>query len=189
MFHYSYQRYLDNYIAKVFGLEGTRRALSSGKEQIMVFGIDRVMPSSVSAWSTIKTTISPCSIGAVTTKPTRFLRQARGDLTASARMLEQYPERVAIEKYYNLRENRHRYQPGEGVRLARSGASNCSNIRLGSNRCGRLRRAEKKRVQEMTKLLLNLKEVPKPDDAADALALAICHAHSSGSLMQRRQML
>jgi len=50
-------------------------------------------------------------------------------------------------------------------------------------------RAEKKQVQEMTRLLLNLKEVPKPDDAADALALAICHAHSSGSLMQRRQML
>lgn len=50
-------------------------------------------------------------------------------------------------------------------------------------------RAEKKQVQEMTKLLLNLKEIPKPDDAADALALAICHAHSSGSLMQRQRML
>ncbi|HOU10430.1 MAG TPA: crossover junction endodeoxyribonuclease RuvC [Clostridiales bacterium] len=50
-------------------------------------------------------------------------------------------------------------------------------------------RAEKKQMQEMTKLLLNLKEIPKPDDAADALALAICHAHSSGSLMQRHPML
>lgn len=49
-------------------------------------------------------------------------------------------------------------------------------------------RAEKKQVQEMTKILLNLKEVPKPDDAADALALAICHAHSSGSLMQMRNL-
>ncbi len=46
-------------------------------------------------------------------------------------------------------------------------------------------RAEKKQVQEMTKLLLNLETVPKPDDVADALAMAICHAHSSGSLMAK----
>lgn len=39
-------------------------------------------------------------------------------------------------------------------------------------------RAEKKQVQKMVKLLLNLKEIPKPDDAADALAVAICCAHS-----------
>jgi crossover junction endodeoxyribonuclease RuvC len=39
-------------------------------------------------------------------------------------------------------------------------------------------RAEKKQVQEMVKLILNLKKVPKPDDVADALAVAICHAHS-----------
>ena len=46
-------------------------------------------------------------------------------------------------------------------------------------------RAEKKQVQEMTKLLLNLDAVPKPDDTADALAMAICHAHSSGSALGR----
>jgi crossover junction endodeoxyribonuclease RuvC len=44
-------------------------------------------------------------------------------------------------------------------------------------------RAEKKQVQEMTRILLNLEKIPKPDDAADALALAICHAHCSGSIM------
>ncbi|QQY78766.1 Holliday junction endonuclease RuvC [Keratinibaculum paraultunense] len=37
-------------------------------------------------------------------------------------------------------------------------------------------RAEKRQVQEMVKILLNLKEIPKPDDAADALAVAICHS-------------
>lgn len=36
-------------------------------------------------------------------------------------------------------------------------------------------RAEKHQVQEMVKLLLNLQEIPKPDDAADALAIALCH--------------
>ncbi|MBU5439662.1 crossover junction endodeoxyribonuclease RuvC [Tissierella sp. MSJ-40] len=39
-------------------------------------------------------------------------------------------------------------------------------------------RADKKQVQEMVKILLNLKEIPKPDDVADALAVAICHGSS-----------
>ena len=45
--------------------------------------------------------------------------------------------------------------------------------------------AVKKQVQEMTRILLHLDAVPKPDDTADALAIAICHAHSSGSLINR----
>lgn len=44
-------------------------------------------------------------------------------------------------------------------------------------------KAEKKQVMEMTRSLLGLKAVPKPDDAADALAIALCHAHTSGSLL------
>lgn len=44
-------------------------------------------------------------------------------------------------------------------------------------------RAEKKQVQEMTRVILKLDKIPKPDDTADALAMAICHAHASGSLM------
>lgn len=39
-------------------------------------------------------------------------------------------------------------------------------------------RADKKQVQEMVKILLNLKETPKPDDVSDALAVAICHGSS-----------
>ncbi len=39
-------------------------------------------------------------------------------------------------------------------------------------------RADKHQVQYMVKAILNLQEIPKPDDAADALAVAICHAHS-----------
>lgn len=39
-------------------------------------------------------------------------------------------------------------------------------------------RAEKQQVQYMVKTMLNLKEIPKPDDAADALAIAICHLHA-----------
>lgn len=39
-------------------------------------------------------------------------------------------------------------------------------------------RAEKRQVQEMVKILLNLDKIPKPDDVADALAVAICHGSS-----------
>ena len=42
-------------------------------------------------------------------------------------------------------------------------------------------KAEKFQVMDMVKSLLKLKSVPKPDDTADALALAICHAHYSTS--------
>jgi crossover junction endodeoxyribonuclease RuvC len=41
-------------------------------------------------------------------------------------------------------------------------------------------RAEKHQVQEMVRLLLGLAEVPTPHDAADALAVAICHIHAQG---------
>ncbi len=44
-------------------------------------------------------------------------------------------------------------------------------------------KAEKRQVMDMTKRLLKLKAVPKPDDAADALALALCHARSATSLL------
>ena len=41
--------------------------------------------------------------------------------------------------------------------------------------------APKTQIQSMVKMLLGLKTVPRPDDAADALAVAICHAHSRAS--------
>ena len=46
-------------------------------------------------------------------------------------------------------------------------------------------RAEKRQVMEMVKSLLSLNAVPKPDDTADALAVAICHGHSAGNRYQR----
>ncbi len=44
-------------------------------------------------------------------------------------------------------------------------------------------RAEKKQVMDMVRRILNLPAPPKPDDAADAVALALCHARSSTSLL------
>lgn len=46
--------------------------------------------------------------------------------------------------------------------------------------------AEKRQVMDMVKRILKLKAVPKPDDAADALAIALCHARSATSLLRRK---
>ena len=47
--------------------------------------------------------------------------------------------------------------------------------------------ATKHQVQDMTKRLLRLEKLPKPDDAADAIAIALCHARSATSLLARVQ--
>ena len=47
--------------------------------------------------------------------------------------------------------------------------------------------ATKHQVMDMTKRILNLSQSPKPDDAADAVAIALCHARSSTSLIAKAQ--
>ena len=46
-------------------------------------------------------------------------------------------------------------------------------------------KAEKKQVMLMTQRLLKMDKIPRPDDAADALAIAICHSRSATSLLNR----
>ena len=47
--------------------------------------------------------------------------------------------------------------------------------------------ATKHQVQDMTKRLLHLSQMPKPDDAADAIAIALCHGRSATSLLMQTQ--
>jgi len=49
-------------------------------------------------------------------------------------------------------------------------------------------KAEKKQVMLMTQRLLNMTQIPRPDDAADALAIAICHARAATSLLNRERI-
>ena len=41
--------------------------------------------------------------------------------------------------------------------------------------------ADKRQMQEMVRMLLHLDHIPRPDDAADAVAIAVCHLHSARS--------
>ena len=50
-------------------------------------------------------------------------------------------------------------------------------------------RAEKKQVQQMVKTILHLEKVPKPDDTADALAVAVCHGNSCGAAARMSQAI
>ena len=47
--------------------------------------------------------------------------------------------------------------------------------------------ATKHQVMDMTKRILGLQQMPKPDDAADAIAIALCHARSASSLLSKVQ--
>ncbi len=49
-------------------------------------------------------------------------------------------------------------------------------------------KAKKPQVMEMTRRLLHLKEVPKPDDTADALAIAITHTHAAGTSLRQNML-
>ena len=62
-----------------------------------------------------------------------------------------------------------------GVPVAEYGPSQVKQAVVGYGK------AEKKQVMEMTRRLLRLAEVPRPDDAADAVAIALCHARSATS--------
>jgi len=46
-------------------------------------------------------------------------------------------------------------------------------------------RAEKRQVMDMTKRILKLDQIPRPDDAADALAVALCHGRTRTSLLHQ----
>ncbi len=100
-------------------------------------------------------------------------------------IIEQYrPDAIAIEELFFNKNVKTALQVGHGrgvavLAAARSDADifEYTPLQVKQAVVG-YGRADKRQVQEMVKIILNLKEYPKPDDVADALAVAICHAHS-----------
>lgn len=102
------------------------------------------------------------------------------------KLIEQYkPDEIAVEELFFAK----------NVKTALNVAHARGVILLCANReCGKLfeytplqikqgltgyGRADKNQIQQMVKILLNLKSIPKPDDAADALAVALCHSQTN----------
>lgn len=132
--------------------------------------------------------------GAVTTEAglplaTRLV-QIENDMTALIAQLE--PDEIAVEELFFSK------NITTGIAVAHGrGVILCTAERLGvpifeytpmqvKQAVAGYGLADKKQVMDMTKRLLKLKAVPKPDDAADALAIAICHARSATSLLRRK---
>lgn len=94
------------------------------------------------------------------------------------------PDAVAVEELFFARNARSALAVGHArgvvlLTIAQAGASlfqyKPAEIKQAVSGYGG---ADKRQVQEMVRLLLNLDDLPRPDDAADALAIAICHMHS-----------
>jgi crossover junction endodeoxyribonuclease RuvC len=101
---------------------------------------------------------------------------------------EHHPDNVAIEDVFYALNVKSALKLGQvrGVAMlaassARLAVSEYSPLSIKSAVVG-YGRAEKQQVQHMVTLLLNLPEIPQPPDAADALAIAICHLHTSATL-------
>lgn len=106
------------------------------------------------------------------------------------KIIETYkPEVLAIEELFYFKNNKTviSVSQARGVMLLCAKENNMEifeytplQVKIGITGYGR---AEKQQVQIMVQKLLNLSEIPKPDDAADAIAVAITHINSSTSLL------
>jgi crossover junction endodeoxyribonuclease RuvC len=109
-------------------------------------------------------------------------------------IVEHQPDRVAIEDIFYALNVKSALKLGQVRGVAMLAASSaglevaeyspltikCAVVGYG--------RAEKSQVQHMVTRLLNLAEIPEPPDAADALAIAICHLHTSATLERQRMV-
>lgn len=134
-----------------------------------------------------------CTYGAITTPPklplSRRLYQIDRDMESL--IAQTKPDVIAIEELFfhtNLKTGI-AVAHGRGVILCAS--ERCGvplyeytpiQVKLAVTGYGR---AEKHQVMDMTRRILKLKSVPRPDDAADALALALCHARTATSRLPR----
>ncbi|HHW46415.1 MAG TPA: crossover junction endodeoxyribonuclease RuvC [Clostridiales bacterium] len=134
---------------------------------------------------------STVDYGAVTTPAginfSRRLELIYNDVLA---IIEKYrPDSLSLEKLFFNTNSATAIAVAEARGVIRLAAQKCNvpafeytplQVKLAVTGYGK---AEKKQIMEMTRILLGLDAIPKPDDTADALAVAICHAHSSGSLI------
>ena len=111
-------------------------------------------------------------------------RLARIHRELSARLSECHPELVVVENLFYATNARSALKLGHarGVAILAAVEAGCEVLEYTPAEVKRAvvgyGRADKRQVQQMIKLLLGLDKVPSPHDAADALAVAICHVHS-----------
>jgi crossover junction endodeoxyribonuclease RuvC len=136
-----------------------------------------------------------CSSGAIRLRPrdpmAEKLQQIYAQLTGI--IAEQQPEMVAIEDVFYAVNVKSALKLGQvrGVAMLAASASGLevaeyAPLAIKSAVVG-YGKAEKQQVQQMVMRLLHLPAPPEPTDAADALAIAICHIHTASTLKQYRK--
>ena len=138
----------------------------------------------------------PLEHGAIVTKANDiFVRRLEIIYDALTEVLEKWkPEAVSLEKLYfqNNQKTAIGVAEARGVILLAAQKAGVPifeytplQIKMAVTGYGQ---AQKPQVMEMTRRLLCLKEVPKPDDTADALAMTICHGQAAGSSLRRAML-
>ena len=134
--------------------------------------------------------------GAVTTEAgTPFLQRLDSIYEQLTAILTQFkPDAMAIEKLYFKNNQKTAIDVAEARGVILLAAQRCgvavfeyTPLQVKSAVTG-FGQAQKPQVMEMTRRLLRLQSVPKPDDTADALAIAICHAQTGGTALKLRLM-
>ena len=161
---------------------------------MVVLGIDPGY--AIVGWGVVcyaRNTYKPLGFGAITTDADMtFNSRLEYIYTNTYRLIEKAkPDALAIEKLYFQNNQKTAINVAQARGVITLSAQNYGKdifeytpLQVKQSVTG-YGRAEKKQVQEMIKNILGLDSVPKPDDTADALAMAICHGHVSGSSIGR----
>lgn len=138
----------------------------------------------------------PVAFDAVTTQAgTPFVERLQQIYQELSAILLQYtPDALAIEKLYFQNNQKTAIEVAEARGVILLAAQNAdvpifeyTPLQVKSAVTG-FGQAGKPQVMEMTRRLLRLSQVPKPDDTADALAIAICHAQMGGTVLKQQLM-
>lgn len=138
---------------------------------------------------------SPIDYGTITTKAGVLLEKRLAEIYDGIRelIIRHSPDAVAIEELFFNKNVKTAIDVAQArgaiiTAVAKSGINlfEYTPLQVKSSVVG-YGRAEKQQVMYMTKVLLNLKSVPKPDDTADALAIALCHANFSMHITAKRE--
>lgn len=133
-----------------------------------------------------KGNLSVIDYGCIVTSTKKDLAERLKDIyTDLEKIIKKYnPNAIAIEELFFYKNIKTAIKVGHARGIALLCSVNMKKqifeytpLQIKQAVCG-YGRADKKQMQKMVKLLLNFKKIPKPDDAADALACAICHANS-----------
>ena len=156
---------------------------------MIVLGIDPGL--SLTGWGVIsaqtRDKIIPLQYGCIRTKPTETLPERLQNINIELQgLINIYkPEVVAIEELFFLKEAKSVAAVGQArgaivltvsLNKIKIFEYNPRHIKMALTGYGS---ADKHQMQHMVKTLLRLKEIPKPDDAADALAIAMCHVNTA----------